>query len=115
MQNSSHTLSGLSAPSRPAISATNSSPLSPLSTSGSTMQQNKEAHSGQTWRSRTLIAALFLMVFASKLALLNAFASPLPFWDQWDAEAANLYKPYLDGSLSWQALFASHNEHRIII
>ena len=79
------------------------------------MQQNKEAYSGQTWRSRTLIAALFLMVFASKLVLLNAFASPLPFWDQWDAEAANLYKPYLDGSLSWQALFASHNEHRIII
>ncbi len=65
------------------------------------------------WPVTGMALAIFLLVLGSKLVLLKAFASPLPFWDQWDAEAANLYKPYLNGTLDWQVLFSSHNEHRI--
>jgi hypothetical protein len=38
----------------------------------------------------------------------------MPFWDQWDAEAANLYKPWLEGNVNWLTFFGSHNEHRIL-
>lgn len=64
-------------------------------------------------RAWVLALAAFLLVFGSKLLLLKGIASPLPYWDQWDAEALHLYKPYLEGTLGWADLVASHNEHRI--
>lgn len=63
------------------------------------------------WMSLTGMA---LLVLGAKLVLIAAFAGPTPFWDQWDAEAAALYKPYLDGSLDLDALISPHNEHRIL-
>lgn len=59
-----------------------------------------------------LIAVLFI-VLGARLWLVSAYGSATPFWDQWGAEAASLYKPYLEGSLRWPDLFAAHNEHRI--
>lgn len=54
-----------------------------------------------------------LFVFGAKILLISQYGNATPYWDQWDAEAAYLYKPYLEGSLSWDSLFAPHNEHRI--
>lgn len=65
-----------------------------------------------------IVNALAYVVFAAivlafKMYLVNKFGSALPFWDQWDAEAYSLYKPYTEGTLSWGSLFEAHNEHRI--
>ena len=60
------------------------------------------------------ILAAGLVILAAKLLLIKNLGANVPFWDQWDAEAALLYKPYLEGTLSWDQLFASHNEHRIL-
>lgn len=60
-----------------------------------------------------VLAGLFLVVFGAKLLLIARYGNPTPYWDQWDAEAGLLYKPYLEGTLNWDALLRSHNEHRI--
>ena len=62
-----------------------------------------------------LLGAIACTVFGAKLILISALGSPMPFWDQWDAEAARLYVPYLNGGLSVADMFASHNEHRIVL
>ncbi len=58
---------------------------------------------------------IFLIVLGSKLLLVQLFGSNIPFWDQWDADAASLFKPYLEGTLRLEQLFTSHNEHRILL
>jgi len=59
------------------------------------------------------IFAAAMMVFGAKLWLIGVFGSATPFWDQWDAEALQLFKPYLEGKLHLSQLFDAHNEHRI--
>jgi hypothetical protein len=59
------------------------------------------------------VAALFLIVLGVKFCLLQHVGTPLPFWDQWDGEGADIYKPYLEGHLTLADLFRAHNEHRI--
>lgn len=59
------------------------------------------------------LLAIFCTVFGAKLIFISTLGSPMPLIDQWDAEAANLYAPYLHGSLSVGDLFAPHNEHRL--
>jgi hypothetical protein len=56
---------------------------------------------------------LFLVVGA-RWWLIHRYGSSVPFWDQWDGEAATLYGPYLKGDLSWAKLLEPHNEHRIV-
>jgi len=65
------------------------------------------------WRNFLSLVALFAIVLSAKLVLIRYFASGVPFFDQWDAEANSLYKPYLESTLSFLSLLASHNEHRI--
>lgn len=60
------------------------------------------------------LAAMMAIIAVAKLWLIGHVSSPTPFWDQWDAEAAGLYKPYLEGTLSFGQMFASHNEHRLV-
>jgi hypothetical protein len=60
-------------------------------------------------------AALVLTLFGSKLLFVRVFGSPVPYWDQWDAEADLLYRSYLNASLSFSTLISSHNEHRIFV
>jgi len=55
----------------------------------------------------------FLLILTGKLFLISQFGNAVPYWDQWDAEAANLYLPYLKESLKLGDLFLPHNEHRI--
>jgi hypothetical protein len=57
------------------------------------------------------LCALFLVVMSVRLLVIHIFGSPLPFYDEWDAGAAGLYKPYLDGNLSIWSLFSRFNEH----
>jgi hypothetical protein len=59
------------------------------------------------------IGALFLTSFSAKLLLMRYYPAPVPFEDQWWAEAGGLYVPFHDGCLSWRAMFALHNEHRV--
>jgi hypothetical protein len=55
------------------------------------------------------------VLFAAKFWTLNNFAVNTPYWDQWDAEAANLFLPWLSGDLKLSHLVAAHNEHRIFL
>ena len=57
--------------------------------------------------------AFAAMLLGSKLWLIGAYGNATPYWDQWDAEAANLYKPFLEGRLGWAHLFTPHCEHHI--
>ena len=67
----------------------------------------------RTWSwNATLIAALFATALGARLWLLANYATPLPFLDQWDAEAATLLKPWVDGNLRVADLLQPHNEHR---
>ncbi|WP_142280369.1 hypothetical protein [Mycobacterium paraense] len=74
-------------------------------------------HSAPRRRRRTfaLLAAVACTVCGAKLFVISALGSPMPLLDQWDAEAAGLYSPYLRGALSLADLFAPHNEHRILV
>jgi hypothetical protein len=54
-----------------------------------------------------------ICVLGAKLAIIGQYGNATPFWDQWDAEADELYRPWLEGSLQWADLFTAHNEHRI--
>lgn len=62
-----------------------------------------------------LLCGMFLVLFGTKAALIGGYGSSMPFWDQWDGEAAFLYLPYLKGELSLSMLLDSHNEHRILV
>lgn len=57
-------------------------------------------------------AALALLVLCTRAWLIQAWGSAVPFWDQWDAEPAKLYLPWLEGRLGWPEFFQPHNEHR---
>lgn len=62
-----------------------------------------------------LVVSMVALVFFVRLYFVRAWGSPLPFWDQWDAEASGLYSPWLRGVFDWHSIFASHNEHRIAL
>jgi hypothetical protein len=68
---------------------------------------------GLMLRNQWHLAAFFLLVLGGKLLLISYYGAAIPFWDQWDAEALNLYRPYLEGTLAFGDLFATHNEHRL--
>ncbi len=53
------------------------------------------------------------LIFGAKFGLIAHPASPAPFRDQWNAEAALLYLPYVEERLGLADLLAPHNEHRI--
>ena len=61
-----------------------------------------------TW----LIIAVAVVVTA-RAFFVYKYGRDIPFWDQWDAEAWSLYRPWLLGELKIGDLFVSHNEHRI--
>jgi hypothetical protein len=66
------------------------------------------------WQKILQYCAFVFILFGVKLALISNYANATPFWDQWDAEAYFLYKPYLDGTIRIIDLFGLHNEHRIL-
>ncbi|HQS50111.1 hypothetical protein V5G24_02470 [Xanthobacter sp. VTT E-85241] len=60
------------------------------------------------------LAACVLVIVGAKLTLIWVYGSSVPYWDQWDAEAALLYRPYLDGHVPLSTFIGAHNEHRIL-
>lgn len=65
------------------------------------------------WESVLHYCAFASILFGLKLWLIHSYGNATPFWDQWDAEAEYLYKPFLAGTLSFIDLLSPHNEHRI--
>lgn len=59
------------------------------------------------------LAAFFLVALGAKLWTIQIWATNIPYWDQWD-EARLLFKPWLEGTLTWHDFFIPHNEHRIL-
>jgi hypothetical protein len=58
---------------------------------------------------------VLLVTLTARWWLVKAWGSPLPFWDQWDAEALQYYRPWIEGSLRWSTLLEPHNEHRMAL
>jgi hypothetical protein len=54
------------------------------------------------------------VLFLAKLWTIGTYGNSTPYWDQWGAEAAGLYKPWMEGALSPGDLLKAHNEHRIM-
>lgn len=61
-----------------------------------------------------LILSALLIVLGFKVRLINKFNPITPYWDQWDAEAARLYRPIIEGRFHVATLVSPHNEHRIL-
>lgn len=59
------------------------------------------------------IASAFLIVFGVMLLTLKFYSIPVPFYDEWDAEASWLYRLYELGTLELADVFAPHNGHRL--
>ncbi|MHA1774129.1 MAG: hypothetical protein ACTSXO_08385 [Candidatus Heimdallarchaeota archaeon] len=59
------------------------------------------------------LLAVALIIFGARLWVIHNFGNTVPYWDQWDSEAAFLFIPWLNDTLSFWDLFAPHNEHRI--
>jgi hypothetical protein len=60
-----------------------------------------------------LTLALFCLVFGGKLAVIDRFGTDLPNWDQWDAEGAQVFLPYLQYRLGFLDFFIPHNKHQV--
>ncbi|WP_454692328.1 hypothetical protein [Achromobacter aloeverae] len=60
------------------------------------------------------LLGFFCLIVSVRWWLIGRYGNPVPFWDQWDAEAAILYPPYVSGHLTWATLISPHNEHRIL-
>ncbi len=54
------------------------------------------------------------MILGAKFWLMRVCSTPLPFFDQWDAEGNLLLRPWLHGQLRWEDLFAPWVQHRIV-
>jgi hypothetical protein len=65
------------------------------------------------WQVALWLTVLFLLVFWAKVLLMRSNPVMVPYWDQWDGEAAAIFLPFSDATLGWQSMFALHNEHRI--
>jgi hypothetical protein len=59
-------------------------------------------------------ASLCLVGLGAKYGLILAKGFSFPYHDQWQAEAAELFIPYLSGKLTFATLVEPHNEHWII-
>jgi hypothetical protein len=57
--------------------------------------------------------AVALVILGARLWLIQNFGSSIPYWDQWDGEAARVFLPWLNGNLTFNHLFAVHVDHRI--
>jgi len=61
-----------------------------------------------------MLIAIVFIILGVRLTLIFHYGNPLPFWDQWDAQAGSLFPKWLNGQLSWQDLIIGHSEHRIV-
>jgi hypothetical protein len=69
----------------------------------------------ERWLLCVAAIALFGLVVGAKWATVFRFGSDIPNWDQWDAEAAYLLTPWLEGQGLLGYLFHPHNEHFVVL
>ena len=62
-----------------------------------------------------LAACLFLLIVGAKWGTFDRYGSPMPDWDQWDAEAVELFIPWFERDHFIAHLFHPHNEHRVVL
>ncbi len=60
-------------------------------------------------------ACLFALIVGAKWATLDRYGSPMPDWDQWDAEGSELLLPWFKRDNFLSHLLHPHNEHRVIM
>jgi hypothetical protein len=66
------------------------------------------------WCFGAKILGLILLILGCKFFVLRLCSSPLPVFDQWQAEGQNLLRPWLRGELRLSDLFAPWAQHRIV-
>lgn len=71
-----------------------------------------------TSRTRLLVVGFALaagfLAFSMKLALVHAYGSDVPYWDEWDAIGAELLVPHALGQLHARSFLRPHNEHLLL-
>jgi hypothetical protein len=72
-------------------------------------QTNEPSKSFAIW-----LLAVFLVALGAQLWVVWLYGSPIPFWDQWD-ESISLFKPWVEGHLTWSDVFAPASDHRIVL
>jgi hypothetical protein len=60
------------------------------------------------------ILACVSLIFAARLWLIGFAGNATPFWDEWDAGAASLFKPLVEHHLVFDNLFSPQNEHHVL-
>jgi hypothetical protein len=60
------------------------------------------------------LLAVFLVALGAQLWVVWLYGSSLPFWDQW-YEANSLFKPWMEGHLTWADVMVPDSDHRIIL
>lgn len=60
-------------------------------------------------------ACLFALIVLGKWTAFDRYGSPMPDWDQWDAEAMETYLPWFTKDRVLHHLLNAHNEHRVIL
>ncbi|WP_156414236.1 hypothetical protein [Bordetella sp. N] len=78
------------------------------------MPIRESTRSSAYWAGVLALFAVFCLIVSVRWWLIGRYGSSVPFWDQWDAEAAILYPSYVSGHLTWATLLSAHNEHRIL-
>lgn len=59
--------------------------------------------------------SLFLLGTGMKFVMMQHCVNPVPYFDQWEGEAAAVYVPYFEHTLGISDLFYPQNEHRIVL
>src|ERR1700748_2717758 len=54
-----------------------------------------------------------LIVIGARFWMVSHYGTSLPINDQWGGEGFYLLKPWYEGRLTFAALLAPHNEHRV--
>jgi hypothetical protein len=69
-------------------------------------------------RTRLLVVgfarAAGFLAFSMKLALVHAYGSDVPYWDEWDAIGAEMLVPHELGQLHARDFLRPHNEHVLV-
>ncbi|MCC6932844.1 MAG: hypothetical protein IT292_06290 [Deltaproteobacteria bacterium] len=60
------------------------------------------------------LLSCFCLILASRLVFIRYFTVPISVSDQWAAEAATLFTPWLHDSLTVSDLFITRNQHPVI-
>ena len=66
------------------------------------------------WSCAAKLLGMFLLILGVKFWMLRMCSSPLPIFDQWEAEGQKLLQPWLHGEFHLGNLFAPWIQHRIV-